>query len=83
MVRASIVRIGNSRGLRIPKALLEECGIQDAVELSVQEGRLIVQPVRRVREGWTAAARAMAERGDDRLFDPETPTVFDDTEWEW
>lgn len=50
-VRAKIVRIGNSRGLRIPKALLEACGIRDAVELSVEEGRLIVRPARGVREG--------------------------------
>ena len=82
-MRANIVRIGNSRGLRIPKALLAECGIRDVVEVSVQEGRLIVQPVRRAREGWMEPARAMAERGEDQLLDPETPTDFDDAEWEW
>ena len=82
-MRASIVRIGNSRGLRIPKVLLEECGIRDAVELSVVDGRLIVQPVPSVREGWAAAARTMAERGEDHLIDPQTPTAFDKAEWEW
>lgn len=75
-MRASIVRIGNSRGLRIPKALLEECGIRDAVELSVVEGRLGIQPARTVREGWAEAARAIAGRGEDQLLDPETPTSF-------
>jgi antitoxin MazE len=82
-MRANIVRIGNSRGLRIPKTLLEQCGIRDAVELSVEDGRLTVRPVHAVREGWAEAARAMAERGEDRLLDPETPTAFDETEWEW
>lgn len=82
-MRAAIIRIGNSRGLRIPKALIEECGIRDTVDLRVEDGRLIVQPLRDLREGWADAARAMAERGDDRLLDPETPTTFDDTEWEW
>ncbi len=82
-MRAAIVRIGNSRGLRIPKALLEACGIGQAVELSVEEGRLIVQPVRGVREGWADAAHAMAARGEDGLLDTETPTTFDETEWEW
>ncbi|MPZ14820.1 MAG: AbrB/MazE/SpoVT family DNA-binding domain-containing protein [Chloroflexi bacterium] len=82
-MRASIVPVGNSRGLRIPKALLEACGIGDTVDLSVEEGRLIVHPVRGVREGWAEAARAMAERGDDRLLEPETPTAFDASEWEW
>ena len=82
-MRANIVRIGNSRGLRIPKTMLEECGIRDNVDLSVEGGRLVVRPVRVVREGWTEAARAMAEREEDQLLDPETPIAFDETEWEW
>jgi antitoxin MazE len=82
-MRASIVRIGNSRGLRIPKALLEACGIRDAVELSVEDGRLVVRPLRNAREGWAGEARAMAERGEDRLLDPATATAFDEAEWEW
>lgn len=82
-MRASIVRIGNSRGVRIPKTLLETCGIRDAVDLSVEEGRLILCPVRRVREGWAEAAQTMAERGEDRLLAPDTLTAFDEAEWEW
>ncbi len=82
-MRANIVRIGNSRGLRIPKALLDACGIRDAVDVSLQEGRLVVQPVRGVREGWVEAARTMAERGEDELLDQPMPTTFDETTWEW
>lgn len=82
-MRANIVRIGNSQGLRIPKALLEACGIRDRVDLSVEEGRLVVRPVRSLREGWAEAAHAMAERGEDQLLDDETATAFDETEWEW
>ena len=83
ITRANIVRIGNSRGLRIPKAVLEACGIRDAVELTVEAGRLVVQPVKSARAGWAEAARAMAERGEDHLLDPEVPTAFDEKEWEW
>jgi antitoxin MazE len=82
-MRAHIVRIGNSRGLRIPKTLLEACGIRDSVDLSIENGRLIVKPIQKVREGWAAAAQQMAERGDDVLLDPEVPTSFDGDEWEW
>ena len=82
-MHARIVKIGNSRGLRIPRALLDECGIHDAVELTVEKGCLVVRPVRGVREGWAQAAHAMAERGEHRLLDPETPTTFDETEWAW
>ena len=82
-MHARIVRIGNSRGLRIPRALLEECGIRETVELKVEQGCLVVRPVRGVREGWEEAAREMAERGDDHLLDPESPTEFDEADWEW
>lgn len=82
-VRARIVRIGNSRGLRIPKALLEQVGIGEVVDLSVEDGRLVVRPVGRPREGWATAAAAMAAAGEDALLDPETATEFDATEWTW
>lgn len=82
-MRASIIRIGNSRGLRIPKALLEQCGIDDAVDLTVEQGQLVLRPIRRARVGWAEAAGTMAARGDDRLLDPDTATAFDESEWEW
>jgi antitoxin MazE len=82
-MRMNIVRIGNSQGLRLPKTLLEACGIRDAVEVSVEEGRLIVSPVRKARAGWAEAAVLMAARGEDALIDPESATSFDEDEWEW
>jgi antitoxin MazE len=82
-MRANVIRIGNSRGLRLPKPLLEQCGIGEVVDLAVQDGRLIVTPLRRPREGWAAAAQSAAAHGDNRLLDPETPTAFDRAEWEW
>lgn len=82
-MRVNVVRIGNSRGLRLPKAILEQCGIGDEVDLVIEDGQLVVRPVRRVREGWAEAARTMAARGDDRLLDAESPTTFDEREWEW
>ena len=82
-MRVNVVQIGNSRGLRIPKPILEQCGIGDAVDLTVEEGHLVVRPLRRPREGWAEAARAMAAQGDDALLDPAPPTAFDKSEWEW
>ncbi len=82
-MRANVVRIGNSQGLRIPKAILDACGIRDQVELTVEQGRLVIEPLRQVRDGWAEAAPAMASSGEDRLLDEETPTEFDETSWEW
>ena len=82
-MRARIVRVGNSRGVRIPKLLLDQAGLSDHVELHAEPGRIVIEPVDRPRAGWADAARAMAARGDDALLDPPTPTSFDGEEWEW
>jgi len=78
-----IVRIGNSRGIRVPKLLLDQANLPDEVELRAEPGRLVVSAAKRPREGWAAAARAMRERGDDTRLDAETPTRFDRTDWKW
>lgn len=81
--KTRVVRIGNSRGIRIPKTLLEEANLRDEVELHAEPGRLVIKPVREARAGWAAAARRMCVRRNDRLLDQPTPTVFDSKEWEW
>jgi len=82
-LKTRIIRIGNSRGIRIPKACLEQLGLDGEVELKVQADRLVVRPARHPREGWDEAFRRMAEHGDDGLLDEPTATDWDRTEWEW
>ncbi len=82
-MRASIIRIGNSRGLRLPKLLLEQSQLGEEVELHAEPGRLIIQSARRPRAGWGEAARQMRARDEDRQLDAPTPTRFDQEEWEW
>ena len=82
-VLAKIVRIGNSRGLRIPKALLDEAGLTDDVELRAEPGRLTASAVRFPRAGWADAAREARAAGDDRLLDPPSPNDFDERDWRW
>jgi len=81
--KTRIVRIGNSRGIRVPKVLLDQAELPDEVELHAEPGRLVVQGVRRPRTGWVEAARAMAEARHDGLLDAPSPTHFDREEWEW
>ena len=78
-----IIRIGNSRGIRIPKPLLELADLADEVELHAEPGRLLVRATRKPRDGWEVAARAMRAAGDDALLDSPLSTAFDDREWEW
>ncbi len=86
VVTAKLVRIGNSRGIRLPKVLVEQAGLTGELELEVRRKQLIVRRrSRRPREGWEDRFRDMAERGGDRMLWPELPalTVFDETDWEW
>ena len=84
-MRAAIRKLGNSSGVIIPKSLLTEIGIGvgDAVDLSLEEGRIAITPVKRKpREGWAEASRALAEAGDDALVWPEFGND-EDAELEW
>jgi len=81
--KTRIVKIGNSRGIRIPKVLLEQAQLPDEVELYAEPGRLVVQALRRPRTGWARAARAMREQAQGTLLVEPTATRFDREEWEW
>jgi antitoxin MazE len=78
-----IVRIGNSRGIRVPKALLEQAQLPDDVELHAEPGRLVVRPHRGTRAGWAEAAAQMHTRGDDHRIGDLAGNRFDTEEWEW
>ena len=81
--KARIVKIGNSRGIRIPKTLLDEASLSDKVEVHAQPGRLVIQAVCRPHSGWATAAKRMRARGDDRLLEEPTATTFDLEGWKW
>lgn len=86
-VKARIVRVGNSRGIRLPRVLLEQAGLSGAeepvVELHAEPGRIVIAAVARPRAGWAEAAARQRDRGDDALLDGPTPTRFDAEEWTW
>ena len=82
-MKARLVRIGNSRGIRLPKPLIEEAGLKEDVQLRVRDGALIITSSTRPRSGWAAAARRAHENHDDRLLDEPTTTEFDRNEWRW
>jgi antitoxin MazE len=81
--KTRIVRIGNSRGIRVPKILLDQAQLPDEVELHAEPGCLVVRATRRPRTGWAEAARAMAAQRHDGLLDTPRATRFDREEWEW
>jgi len=84
-MKAHLIRIGNSQGVRIPKPLLQQTGLRDEVEMEVQDGGLFIRAAGHPRAGWDEAFAAMALQGDDALLDGKelVPTRWDEEEWEW
>ena len=79
-MRAKVVAIGNSRGIRLPKAVLEQYSLTDEVELEMKKDHIVVRAGKRPRQGWDEAFARMALAGDDTLLDEEA--VHRQTEWE-
>jgi antitoxin MazE len=82
-MKTRLVRIGNSRGVRLPKLLIAQAGLTDEVELHAKDGIIVIERALAPRAGWSEAARKMHERKEDPLLDPPAPTHFDEQEWKW
>lgn len=78
-MRTTLRKIGNSRGVLIPAALLVECGISDEIELRLEGARIVIEPVRAPRVGWFEGYRA----ADDADAWEGLPPGSDSEEWEW
>jgi antitoxin MazE len=82
-IRSKVVKIGNSRGVRIPRTLLEQAGLSDDVEMTVEGNRLIIHSAYHPRQGWDDQFINMVKFGDDRMLDHPTADRWDDEEWTW
>lgn len=82
-MRTSLRKIGNSRGIIIPAALLAAAEIGDEVELRQEAGKLVIEAVRAPRAGWAAAAAAIAANGEEAEAFPDFFTDEDLGEWVW
>ena len=82
-MKARLVQIGNSRGIRLPKTVLAEAHLEDEVELKAEPGCILIRSARRPRAGWAEAAQQMRKREEDHLLDRPVSTRFDREEWKW
>jgi len=82
-MKANIVSIGNSKGIRIPKTLLKQFNFHDQVDLEIKKEGLVIKPVKgKPREGWDRAFKLMHERKEDALLIDER-IDFEVEGWEW
>ena len=71
----NVINIGNSKGIRLPKTILEQYNISDTLELILEKGQIILKPKSVPRKGWEKAFKQMNANGDDG---PLINDVFDD-----
>lgn len=81
-----VVKIGNSRGIRIPKSFIDQSGIKNEVELEVKDDRIIIKSLSEIRKNWDLAFQKMSENNDDVLLDQDllyNQSSWDEEEWTW
>lgn len=85
IIKARLVKIGNSQGIRIPKVVLDQIGLTKDLEMEVQGDQLILRAARRPRERWAEQFREMTANNDDVLLDAtaHTASTWDEEEWTW
>jgi len=81
-MKAQIIQIGNSQGIRIPKAVLEETNISGEVELEITPDGILIKNIKKPRGDWDAIFKSLTEIDDD-LSVRETSTDFAKKEWQW
>ena len=84
-VHVHLTKVGNSRGIRIPRAILEQVNLEGELELIVEEGTLLIRPAINPRQGWedTFANASLNLKEDSELTEPLVGNQFDDEEWTW
>ncbi len=73
-----LIKIGNSRGIRLSKQLLQQYQLDGSVELVLEKEQIVIRPVKKPRQGWGKAFENMHLNGDDTLliedvFEDEAP----------
>lgn len=82
-MKAQIIQIGNSQGIRIPKVLLEESGISGEVDLESTPDGILIRNINKPRGNWTRIFKELAEVDDDLPIEDVISSDFDKKEWKW
>ena len=83
-MQAKIIKIGNSKGLRIPNAMLKQCKLNKVVDIEVENNKLIITACNETRENWEQQFEQMVLNKDDRLLNDDiVKHSWDKEEWQW
>ncbi|HMO79347.1 MAG TPA: hypothetical protein PKD24_01015 [Pyrinomonadaceae bacterium] len=81
-MKAQIIQIGNSQGIRIPKMMLEETGISGEVDLQITPEGILIKNIKKLRGDWDAIFKKIGEADDDLSLSGGA-AEFDKREWQW
>ena len=82
-MKARLIQIGNSRGVRLPKLLIKDARLLDEVDIQLRDGSIVITSTKKPRSGWGESAKLLHDRKQDSLIDSPSRTQFDMTEWDW
>jgi antitoxin MazE len=84
-IKVKIIRIGNSKGIRLSKSLIEQYDMKDEVLLEAKKNSIVIRPVKNPRASWEKSFEKMRLREDDALLDDvaELESEWDKKEWQW
>jgi antitoxin MazE len=82
-MKTQIIKIGNSKGIRIPKPLLEQSHLDGEVELEVRDDGLLIKPAKKPRFNWDKAFREMSENDEDEMILDDSANKFEREKWQW
>jgi antitoxin MazE len=74
-MQLAVIPIGNSKGIRLSKSLIEKYNIKDTIELTLEKEYIVIKPSKLPRKGWAEAFKKMHTNGDDKLLMPD---IFED-----
>jgi antitoxin MazE len=80
-MEVSVIKIGNSKGIRFSKTIIERYNIRDTVDLILDKGQIIIKPLSKPRKGWEEAFKEMHLNGDDNLIMADIFEDEDPEEW--
>lgn len=82
-MKAQIIQIGNSQGIRIPKMMLQDTGISGEVDLEVTSDGILIRNIKKPRGDWDLLFKAVGDTDDDQNLEGVSATSFEQREWQW
>jgi len=82
-MQTHVIRIGNSKGIRIPAHILQQCEIEDLINMEVVDGKIVLSPLGKPRQGWDEQFRLMHKNGDDKLLIGDSLEAGEEDDWTW